>query len=68
MAMQKLNVRFSDETKNILWDISVDLKMEQSIVARAALNIGLDILREESIKAKLTNNFSKVNGLVSSKQ
>ena len=68
MAMQKLNVRFSNEVKNKLSDVSTDLCVIESDVARAALNIGLDALRDEAYKAIESRDFSRVNKLVSINQ
>lgn len=64
MAMQKLNVRFSDEVKKLLSETSNDLRMNDSDVARAALNIGLKSLRDECFKAVERRDFSAVNMIV----
>lgn len=49
MPMQKLNVRFSDNTKCKISDAAEELDLFDSHVARAAMNIGLNaILKEKS--------------------
>jgi len=50
--MQKLNVRFTDESKEVLSKLSKSVGQYESAVARAALNIGLTILIVESKKER----------------
>ena len=51
MAMQKLNVRFSDITKDYIDDSAVTFDSNPSRVARAAMNIGLAELNKLHDKA-----------------
>lgn len=48
--MQKLNVRFTTETKEAISRVSQSVGHNDSQVARAALNIGLTIISVESLK------------------
>ena len=64
MAMQKLNVRFSDETKELLSETASDLVMSDSDIARAAINIGIKAIRNEFFKAVESSDFSAVNRLI----
>lgn len=41
MAMQKLNVRFSDNTKENILNTATNVDLNESYIARAALNLGL---------------------------
>ena len=52
MAMQKLNVRFSDEMKDYLSNTSASYDLNDSAVARAALNIGLDAINKAAYSFK----------------
>ena len=48
MTMQKLNVRFSSETKEEIKSISEELSCNSSALSRMAINLGLKIIRERS--------------------
>ena len=61
--MQKLNVRFTEETKQAVSRLSQSVGRSDSSVARAALNIGLTILIVESQK-----EVSKVDSMISTCQ
>ena len=47
MAMQKLNVRFSDEVKDKISSLAAELGLSDSQVARDAMKEGLFYLAEE---------------------
>ena len=42
--MEKLNVRFSDNTKTKLSELSSEVGVSESVVARAAMQIGLEFI------------------------
>ena len=50
MAMQKLNVRFSDETKDYISSTAARYEISDSDIARAAIQIGLDSINKEAQK------------------
>jgi predicted DNA-binding protein len=64
MAMQKLNVRFSDETKRELIFLSCNTNIPESALARAAINIGMSCI-EASIEI---DDMSHLNKLVEQNQ
>jgi predicted transcriptional regulator len=47
MAMQKLNVRFSDKTKDSIATVALRLGRSESDIARAALNKGIIAIESE---------------------
>ena len=53
-AMKPLNVRFSNETKDRIKSVAGDNKIAESLVARAALNLGLGIM--DSAKDDMTGH------------
>jgi hypothetical protein len=64
MAMQKLNVRFSDETKDYISNTGASYDITDSDIARAAMNIGLSAINKhaESVANDvLINNFVSAN-------
>lgn len=46
MAMQKLNVRFSNDTKEAISKTACDADVLDSHVARAAINLGLGMINQ----------------------
>ena len=50
--MQKLNVRFQDVTKKVISKVAESARVSDSLVARSAMNIGLEILIKESAKGR----------------
>jgi len=51
--MKPLNVRFTDGAKQKIKDLSIGSEIAESLVARAALNMGLDLVRSaEKIMTK----------------
>jgi len=48
MPMQKLNVRFSDETKDYISNTGASYDINDSDIARAAMNIGLDVINKHA--------------------
>ncbi len=61
--MEKLNVRFTQETKKAISKVSESIDLFDSAVARAALNIGLKIIEVESLK-----DGNDVYGLINNNQ
>ncbi len=57
MAMQKLNVRFSDEVKDKISETAIMTGVSDSEVARTAMNLGLLLIRREEIKIEGTNKI-----------
>ena len=66
MAMQKLNVRFSDETKDYISNTAVSFDLFDSHVARAALNLGLKYINEEADKSD--SDSAKIYRLIQANQ
>ena len=48
IEMEKLNVRFSDKLKSDLSALSVETGEKESVIARAAMQIGLEALESYS--------------------
>jgi len=60
--MEKLNVRFSDKLKSDLSALSVETGEKESVIARAAMQIGLEAL--ESYSETRNENIMTLSELV----
>ena len=62
IEMEKLNVRFSDKLKSDLSALSVETGEKESVIARAAMQIGLEAL--ESYSETRNENIMTLSELV----
>tara|TARA_R110000850_G_scaffold136353_1_gene257491 strand:- start:769 stop:975 length:207 start_codon:yes stop_codon:yes gene_type:complete len=68
MAKQKLNVRFSDETKERISNNSGCLRCTDSDLARAAMNIGLNFITNKRSLVISGASIEEIHELISDNQ